>query len=374
MSSLYVHIPFCKQRCKYCTFVSTLRADNMDQYISCLVAEGALRRSQFSHISKLDTIFLGGGTPSYLGAQRMRKLLDGIKSCWQLSDNYELSVECNPESVDMELAETLVQCGVNRVSLGLQSSNNSTLATIGRLHNVQQFDNAVGYLSQCGITNINADIILGLPESRQSFFDSLRHAVDIGVSHLSVYALEVHHNSAMYKEIKRGLYDVPSDEDYLCDLYDDALKLLSKAGYNRYEVSNFAKEGCECRHNLNYWQGGEYLGLGCAAHWYIGGKRYRNATNLDKYIESVDNGKRIEHCYECVDNAGKMQEKIMLGLRLAQGVDVEQFEGQFGVAPQVAFPRIADMIAKGMLIQANGTLTVAPDKMYVLNLILAEIL
>lgn len=374
MSALYIHIPFCKKRCSYCNFDSQCNYSLQNTYIDAVCKELNLRSKQYADVTRLDTIFVGGGTPSSIDCKLLNKLFVAVKTNFQLSQNYEWTVECNPESVNEQLAKTLVQNGINRVSLGLQSCDNNTLQTIGRLHTAQQFATAVDVLQSVGITNLNADIILGLPEKLERVLDSISYASNCGVKHISLYALEVYEDSTMYKDIACGKYSICTDSDALCDMYDKCVNLLKQLGYNRYEISNFAQSGYQCKHNLVYWHADNYLAVGSSAHWYVKDKRYSNQSNIANYIKLIKSNQDVATCYEQLNTADKMQEFVMLGLRLNEGISLSQFEQKFGVNLLKQFSNISVMIDKGYLQLIGDRLKVADDKLYVLNSILAEIL
>ena len=374
--AIYIHIPFCKQRCKYCTFLSCCDYNLADSYFDALVHEIVSNARKDMVVT---SIFFGGGTPSSVDEKYLQKVFDAIYSNYQIAPNCEVTVECNPESVTQQKVDLFVKNGVNRVSIGLQSANDNTLKAIGRLHNYQQFLDAVSLFVNAGLTNINADLIVGLPESATDFENTLNKIVNLSLTHLSVYALEVYPDSQLDQEIKQGKLAVNQDADYLANLYDVALEKLAKHGYARYEVSNFAKQGKECNHNLAYWTCQSYFGFGASAHGYIDGVRYENAPSISQYISLINQQGNAVVDSNLIDLSEQMDEYVMLGLRLQRGISVDDFYNKFAVNIYKKYPNIEKLVTLGMLYKHNHPdnqtfIAVQPDKFYVLNEILAEIL
>ncbi|MBR2974990.1 MAG: radical SAM family heme chaperone HemW [Clostridia bacterium] len=376
-TAIYVHFPFCKQRCKYCTFLSCCNYNLADSYFDALCKELVQNARKDVVIT---SIFFGGGTPSSVDAKHLQMVFDAIYNNYSVAPNCEVTVECNPESVTQQKVDLFVKNGVNRVSIGLQSANDNTLKAIGRLHNYQQFLDAVNLFVNAGLTNINADLIIGLPESATDFENTLNKVVNLPLTHLSVYALEVYPNSQLDQEIKQGKLAVNQDADYLANLYDVALEKLSKHGYNRYEVSNFAKQGKECRHNLAYWRCQSYFGFGASAHGYMDGIRTENASDISQYVNLINTQGSAVVDSNLIDVAEQMDEYVMLGLRLQRGISVTEFYNRFNCNLEDVYPNVGKLIYLKMLQKREDYFTkedyisVRPDKFYVLNEILTEIL
>lgn len=370
-TAIYVHFPFCKQRCKYCTFLSCCNYNLADDYFAALTKEIVQNARKDVVIS---SIFFGGGTPSSVDEKYLQMVFDAIYNNYLLAPDCEITIECNPESVTQSKVDLFVKNGVNRVSIGLQSANDSTLNSIGRLHNYQQFLDAINLFTAAGITNINADLIIGLPETQADFESTLQKVVNLPLTHLSVYALEVYPNSQLDLEIKQGLLTVNQDADYLANLYDVVLEKLHQNGFNRYEVSNFAKSNHQCRHNLAYWKCQNYFGFGASAHGYIDGIRYENASTISQYVQLInDTGSAVVDS-NTIGLCEQMDEYVMLGLRLATGVNIQAFADKFGKNLFDIYPRINHYLQLGVLQQFDSNIFVAPNKFYVLNEILTEIL
>ena len=364
-SAIYVHVPFCKARCKYCAFSSCVNSDLVSAYLTRLEQEIA-SANLVGGDNKISTIFLGGGTPSVLGAKNISRIFSALKNKFDLSSVSEITVECNPESVSDELFDALVNAGVNRVSFGLQSVNNGTLKAIGRLHDFDGFLSALDVCHNHGITNVNADLILGLPESAKDFCHSVDVVSNLPLTHVSVYALEVHPNTPFADYCQTHF---PHTDDELADLYDYACAKLSASGFSRYEISNFAKSGYACRHNLNYWQEGRYYGFGPSASAFVGNVRYRNVYDVSTYVSSVN----VVEQSEVISAHDEQSEFVMLSLRLSSGFSLSQFSNRFGVDFFSRFPQATELAKLGMLSVGGDVVRIPDDKIYVCNSILADL-
>lgn len=362
--AIYVHVPFCKARCKYCAFSSCVNSDLVSAYLTRLEQE--IASANIGYDNKISTIFLGGGTPSVLGAKNINRIFSALKNKFDLSPVSEITVECNPESVSDELFQALVNVGVNRVSFGLQSVNNSTLKAIGRLHDFDAFLSALDSCRKHGITNVNADLILGLPESADDFCRSVDIVGNLPLTHVSVYALEVHPNTPFADYCQTHF---PHAEDELADLYDYACSKLSASGFSRYEISNFAKSGYACRHNLNYWQEGRYYGFGPSASGFWGNVRYRNVYDVSAYVSTVN---AVEQS-EVISAHDEQSEFVMLSLRLSDGFSLSRFAERFGVDFFSRFPQATRLVKLGMLSVNGDAVRIPDDKIYVCNSILADL-
>ena len=361
--SIYIHIPFCKRKCFYCDFTSMCNLSLQDRYIDCLVAEADRYLSRVGNIA-VKSVFVGGGTPSVLSENNITRLFDCIKK-FNLLPDCEITVEGNPESLDRDKLRCFHLSGVNRLSVGLQSVNDDSLKKIGRLHSYNDFlrclDNACNFFD-----NINADLMIGV----DSTFDQFRHTVDtvvkLPLKHLSFYALEIYPDSVLRKLIDNGSVNVVQDEDVLADMYDYAHATLADNGFERYEVSNFSRQS-PSRHNLNYWQCGEYIGLGVSASGYLNHIRYTNTHSLEKYLK----GGSVRTDCNYINRQESMREFLMLGLRLEQGVSLSDFYARYGTQLYEVFDITK---CRDCLVQEGDTLRVREDKFYSLNYILTELL
>lgn len=363
--SLYVHIPFCKARCSYCAFSSCTEPELMERYLAKLFAEA----ERCACTQPIHTLYIGGGTPSVLPVRMMDALFDKLRRCFDLTQLREATVECNPESASQQLLACLRSNGVDRLSFGLQSANNSTLAAVGRLHTYEQFLAALDRARAQGFANINADLILGLPESRAQFSSSLSLVAELPLTHVSVYALELHEGTPLHAKLDGKQ---PFDDDEMADMYDEAVEVLASHGFARYEISNFARPGCECLHNLHYWQEGRYFALGAAAGGFVGDVRFTNVWDVHKYIAAPLD--ELHEAEEHVSLAEQANELVMLGLRLESGVDRDLFAKRFGADFWDFFAEARRLAAEGFLTEQRGRVRVPADKLYVVNSILADLL
>ncbi len=362
--AVYVHIPFCKARCGYCAFSSCTDFGLQQKYFEVL--SGEIDKAQPNCVVK--TMFWGGGTPSAVNIKYLRTLFDKLNGKFDLSQMEEFSVECNPESTTADLLDFFRQIGVTRISFGLQSANNETLKKIGRLHTYEKFLSALDMARQHGFFNINADLILGLPESKSMFFNTINTVVQLPLTHLSLYALEVHAENTQFKVLCDS-YNYTDDD--LADMYDFAVNKFAAAGFARYEISNFAKKGFCCKHNCAYWKEQRYFGFGAAASGFVKDKRYTNVYGIKEYIECNGTARQYE---EQISASDEMCEFVMLGLRLTEGIDLVEFTQRFSTNFHQSFPACQKLIENGFLQEENGRIFVPTDKFYVLNSILVELL
>ena len=363
---IYVHIPFCKARCGYCAFSSCIDYSLVDKYFNKLFEE----IDYYADSSKqIYTIYVGGGTPSSVDIRLLNELFDKLRVRFDMSRVQEISVECNPESVTEQLLRCLMSNGVNRLSFGLQSVNDTTLKRIGRLHNYAQFDKSLRLARQLGFDNINADLIVGLPESVQEFYHSVDTVAKLPLQHVSVYALELHEGTSLYKLCNE---QYSFNEDELADMYDYACQQLSANGFVRYEISNFAKVGQECKHNLNYWSEGRYFAFGASAGGFVDNTRFTNPYGIRDYIsaplQALHNNSQTLSLYE------QANEYVMLGLRLNSGVNLTEFCENYGKDFFEFFSEASKLVEQGFLSLENGSVRVPTDKLYVVNSILCELL
>ncbi|MGN1213083.1 MAG: radical SAM family heme chaperone HemW [Christensenellales bacterium] len=328
---LYIHIPFCQKKCDYCNFVSYCTSDDTKLlYVQNLMKEIVLQSKSYKDY-EVDSIFVGGGTPSCLPVGCIFKILNTVYKNFKVLTTAEITVECNPNSLTISKLNEFKRARVNRLSIGLQCYNDKLLKLIGRLHTKKDFDLAVKRARVFGFKNISADIILGVPN--QKLFDvkkELKHLVKLGINHISAYGLIVEDNTLLKQKLDKGEYKLPP-EDLQVKMYDFTNKYLAKHNINRYEVSNFAKAGCESKHNIKYWTDQEYLGLGVVSSSYINSKRWKATDDLLTYHENLKNGKMEKLEIEELDNNSKMEECIMLSLRTSKGINLTDFKNKFGI-------------------------------------------
>ena len=332
---VYVHIPFCKKKCDYCDFISYCNKDNLiEDYVQAVKAE-----IQSQNIKpEITTIYIGGGTPSYIDSKYIIEILEKIKEK-NVSSNAEITIEVNPGTVTKEKLEDYIKSGINRISIGLQTTNDELLKQIGRIHNFTQFLETYKLAKKVGFKNINVDLMLGLPNQRiKDLKESLEQIIKLKPKHISVYSLIVEDGTPIANKIEKGEMQLP-DEELERNMYWFVKNTLELNGFIHYEISNFAKKGYEAKHNLNCWNQKEYIGIGASAHSYRDITRYSNTENIEEYIENVNNGNfnrnKIIHEVQKEDDAKK--EFMLLGLRKIKGVDINQFKNKFGDNPIYLF-------------------------------------
>ena len=318
VQSAYIHIPFCKSKCNYCSFVSFVGSDEQlrQGYADILIKE----IKHFYKQEPLKTLYFGGGTPSIMNLDDIKRIVE----CFNLKSNTEITIEVNPETVDLTYLQKLRQIGFNRISIGIQSFDNKILKYIGRIHSANRAIKTVKEARAAGFKNISTDFIYGLPyQTQKSFLNDLDTATQLGVEHISLYGLKIEEGCNFYKNKPVNL----ADDDMQADMYLAAIDLLKSNGYLHYEISNFAKKGCESKHNLNYWSCGEYYGFGVAAHGYTNGVRYSNFENLQKYMLNYKEKQTVRE----LSLKEKLEEYIYLGFRKGDGIDVSKINRAFGV-------------------------------------------
>ncbi len=321
---IYIHIPFCASKCSYCDFYSLAGCDDlMPEYHKALIAH--MEESAYAIKNyEVDTIYFGGGTPSYYGAENLIALLDTLKANGNVRMDAEITVECNPDSVDLADLKLLRQEGVNRLSIGLQSTDNDLLKLIGRRHNFQQAVRAFEDARRAGFDNLSLDLMYGLPsQTKSDWADTLAKTVELHPEHLSCYGLKLEPGTQMYADYNGS--PILPDEDEQADMYSYCAEMLDRYGYRQYEISNFCAPGFESRHNLKYWNLDDYMGFGPGAASCVGKLRYSFIKDLKKYIYGVTRKISIVDEYQQVDPLERAVEYIMLGMRTSQGISEEDY-------------------------------------------------
>lgn len=345
---LYLHVPFCLKKCKYCDFVSyPYDAGLAASYVSALKREMALYRSRLQEGQKnLKSIYIGGGTPTTLPADQLAELCVAVRSNFVWTDGIEVTVEANPGTVDGSKLSALRKAGVNRISFGVQAAQEELLTFLGRLHGWRQVEEAVTLARGAGFDNISIDLIYGIPGQRlRDWRETLAKAVGLGANHISAYNLKIEPDTPLHRDVTSG-YVVPCDEDLEVEMMYYTVDYLREQGFRHYEISNFARPGYEARHNLLYWQNEEYLGLGPAAHSCLDGVRFANLPDLRRYITAVDGGQTPVETQEVLTARDRLVEGMFLGLRLMEGVDLRQFTEIYGADPRVLFRESLDKLQK----------------------------
>lgn len=327
---LYVHIPFCVKKCPYCDFNTfDIEKQAIADYLKALHREMQYVKKEFSP-PLLDTLFLGGGTPTVLSGRQLSDVISWVRTYIGLKDDAEITIEANPGSVTRRALEALAAAGVNRVSLGVQSFSDDMLQRIGRNHNVRDVYHSYELIRTAGIQNVSFDLMFALPDQTPDIWkETLQHAIRLRPEHVSCYSLIIEEGTPFAELHVQNALPVPSD-DAAAAMYEMAVTMWTEAGYKQYEVSNFAKQHYVCRHNLLYWRNEYWLAAGPGAHGHWQGKRYWNVRGLQQYKQHIDEGRLPIEGYEQPTASEQMDEHVMLGLRLVDGVDRQQFAARYG--------------------------------------------
>ena len=370
---LYIHIPFCKSKCIYCDFYSLPRAeDRMDRYVSALCRQLA-EIAQRTTAHTVDSVYLGGGTPSYLGEKRLRRILKTVKKHYHLSRDAEITLEANPDSAgDWRALRSLRRAGMNRLSLGVQSADDGLLRTLGRPHTFAQAEEAAAAARRARIRNLSLDLIYGLPgQDLAGWKDTLERAAALEPEHLSCYGLKVEEGTPLWDMQEK--MDLP-DDDAQADMYLWTVERLGALGYEQYEISNFARPGRASRHNMKYWTLCEYAGFGPGAHSDLGDVRYAYLRSLDTYCAGVEAGVSVLESSEHIPSRERDIEYVMLGLRLTQGISRQEFENRY----RLPFAPIQSVLerfrATGHAALVGGRWRLTPEGFLVSNQIIGQAL
>lgn len=325
---IYIHIPFCKAKCQYCDFYSVTGKDEalMERYMKAIcthIEETAPQAPGYL----VDTIYFGGGTPSYFGADGLTTILNTIRKHFDVSPRAEITFEANPESITDSLLRHLHRGGFNRVSLGIQCDDDKILHLLGRVHTYQQAVDAVRLIRRRGFRNLSIDLMFGLPgQALQDWEKTLNHVLSLAPDHISCYALKVEENTPLYAS--KDFYNL-GDDDTQADMYLRSVEILKAHGYRQYEISNFSRRGMVSRHNLKYWTGGEYLGFGPDASSDFGGRRFSAVRDVMTYIQQMEQGGQIMDEVQEVSHRERAAEYLMMGLRTTRGIDPEEYETRY---------------------------------------------
>lgn len=321
-AGIYIHIPFCLSKCPYCDFYSIERDDSLiSEFAEALLAEiGLLARTKWKD-RVYNTIYFGGGTPTLLEVQNFSDVLQMIRRTFNISPRAEISIEANPETITTDSIKALRSFGVNRLSIGVQSFDDAHLKTLGRIHSSETAIKAIDSASEAGFENIGIDLIFGIPgQTVDSWRNTLIQAIGKNPKHISAYGLTIEKGTPFDRMVQRGELSLPED-DIQAEMYQLTNEMLSADSYRRYEVSNFARPGFECLHNYKYWRDDKYIGLGPSAHSYDGDSRLANYKNLEKYLASIKKDKLPVNFKEKLTDKQRAEERLLLGLRLAEGID-----------------------------------------------------
>jgi oxygen-independent coproporphyrinogen-3 oxidase len=369
---VYIHIPFCRSRCLYCDFYSTAGRDgDMARYLSALLRHIREYSPQLDGYV-IDSVYFGGGTPSRFGAARLIAVLDELKRRGHVSLDAEITLEANPESVERGDFTRLRRAGFNRVSLGVQSADDKALHGLGRVHSFKDAEDAVAAVRAAGFNGVSLDMMYGLPgQNAEDWSDSLMRAIALGPDHISCYGLKIEEGTPFY--IFRDSPFIP-DDDRQADMYLYAVDALSRFGYKQYEVSNFARRGAVCRHNIKYWTGGEYIGFGASAHSYVGSVRYALFSDIDRYMEGVESGGGVVETREEIAGFDLAAEYLMLRLRTTEGISEEEYYSIYRCGMKRVLELLASYSERGWATERDGRWRFTPEGFLLSNTLIGEIL
>ena len=359
---IYVHIPFCKQKCYYCDFKSYANKEELiEKYIKWLkyeikeVGEGNKLdyENDLDELVTVNTIYIGGGTPSYLDSKYIKEIIEEIRENFKLADKVEITIEVNPGTVNKTKLLDYINSGINRISIGLQSTDNELLKRIGRIHKYEDFLQTYNMAREVGFKNINVDLMLALPgQTIAKLEKGLKQVIDLQPEHISLYSLIIEDGTKIEKMLKNNEITLP-DENIERKMYWETKKVLEEAGYIHYEISNFAKEGYKSEHNWNCWSQKEYMGFGVAAHSYTNDVRFSNIDSIEEYIENYEQGNVTDNFvfHEKQTQSSKMKEYMMLGLRKIEGISIQEFKNKFVGNPLYIYRKELQKLVEEELIE-----------------------
>ena len=375
-AALYIHIPFCEKRCVYCDFYTVAGVSSrIPDYVAALKKEIGLRAAEpFWQRQRFATVFFGGGTPSLLSPQQIAEILDTVFGTFQFEQHPEITIEANPGTLTSEQLARYRSTGVNRLSLGVQSLHADELERLDRIHSPQQAIDAVMMARHAGFENINMDFIFALPQQTIPRWQaSLEQAFELQPTHISAYNLTIEHGTPLDVKIRKGEME-PLSEDEERAFYQFTIDFLESHGYRQYEISNFAKPGFEAKHNIKYWDGSVYLGLGASAHSFDGKRRFWNVANLRKYLEALTAARLPEDSAEQLSKSQQMFETAFLGLRQRHGVDLAAFAKKFRQSFDATFNGLVPELEKGgLLIRRDERLQLTPEGLFLCDEICAKL-
>lgn len=371
---LYIHLPFCARKCRYCDFNSYADRDELiPAYVDALAGE-LEKHAQEAGPAPVDTVFFGGGTPTRVGAGFLERLLGCIQRLFAVQPGAEITAEANPGTVGWRDLGQLRKAGFNRLSLGAQASQAGLLETLGRIHSWEDACDALRLARRAGFSNVSLDLMFGLPgQTLEMWRDTLYAALRLEPDHISAYGLQLEEGTPLAADVGAGKLCLPSDEE-TADMYWQGHETLTAAGYVHYEISNFARPGRECRHNLRYWRYQDYLGAGAGAHSFFGGRRWANTADPLEYLHPGNQRRKTAAVEETVSPGQSMFEYLMLGLRTAEGISESDFRNRFGRDPVGLLHGVDEMVAAGFAIRGRGRLALTPAGWAVSNEVLSRML
>ena len=347
---LYIHIPFCRQKCLYCDFPSWAgKEGQMQGYVDALTKEIRNRGKEYTD-RKVVSVFLGGGTPTTLSVPMLEQLMQAVFESWDIAEDAEITTEANPGTLDGEMAAALKKMGFNRLSMGVQAWQNRLLKDLGRIHTIESFQENYKAVREADFGNVNTDLMFALPnQTMADWQETVRNIVALHPEHISAYSLILEEGTPFFDKYEKGELE-PAAEELDREMYHWAVDYLAKMGYGQYEISNFAKKGRQSRHNRIYWQAEEYLGMGLGAHSYMDGERFHNRYDLQEYIRADGDISLLEEEVEVITEEDALAEFMFLGLRLTEGVSFARFRERFGQEMKNIYGRqIEELVKDGLL-------------------------
>ncbi|MGX9757235.1 radical SAM family heme chaperone HemW [Clostridioides difficile] len=368
MLGLYIHIPFCVKKCKYCDFNSyKMDLDSKKRYIEDLKIEMELYSNKLNRDDKyknkedfnldknniITSIFIGGGTPSILTSEEIREVFVSIKEKFNIDKNAEITIECNPGTLTLEKLETMKEVGINRLSIGLQAVQEKHLNFIGRIHSYKEFEKNYMDALSVGFKNINIDLMYSLPNQKLcDWKETLEKVTDLNPTHISAYSLILEEGTELYNMYENNQFDL-IDENIDIEMYEYTINYLKSKGYNQYEISNYSQEGYDCKHNILYWECEHYIGLGAGASGYINKNRYNNLESLEEYHLSLIKRKKPVQDSENLSTKDMIEEKIFMGLRMNKGIKFKDFEKKFEIDFREKYSKQIEMLLARKLINQS---------------------
>ena len=351
---LYIHIPFCKQKCLYCDFPSWAGKESMMQgYVDALTTEIRKRATEYTD-KKVVSVFFGGGTPTTLSIPMLEQLMAAVFECWDIAEDAEITTEANPGTLDREMADALKKMGFNRLSMGVQAWQNSLLKSLGRIHTIESFQENFKAVREAGFENVNTDLMFALPEQTMADWqETVQNMVAMDPEHISAYSLIIEEGTPFYDRYEKGELK-PAEENLDREMYRWVVEYLAENGYEQYEISNFAKKDRQSCHNRIYWQAEEYLGMGLGSHSYMNGERFHNIYDLQDYIRADGDVSLLKEEVEVISREDALAEFMFLGLRLTEGVTFARFEERFGEEMKNIYGSQIKKLVKDGLLTEDG--------------------
>ena len=347
---LYIHIPFCRQKCLYCDFPSWAgQEDQMQRYVDALTKEIRNRSGEYSDRTVV-SVFFGGGTPTTLSIPMLEQLMQALFENWNIAEDAEITTEANPGTLDREMTDALKKMGFNRLSMGVQAWQNRLLKDLGRIHTIESFQENYKAVREAGFANVNTDLMFALPnQTMADWQETVKNMIAMNPEHISAYSLILEEGTPFYDKYEKGELE-PAEEDLDREMYHWAVDYLAEMGYEQYEISNFAKKDRQSRHNRIYWEAEEYLGMGLGSHSYMNGERFHNIYDLQEYIKADGDVSLLKEDVEIITEEDALAEFMFLGLRLTEGVSFDRFRERFGQEMKNIYgSQIEELVRDGLL-------------------------